>query len=77
MDIVRVWWGWHVTPGDLGKGDCSGDGFVGGDDLDMVRAHWGCGIRPSLDAIPEPSALALLVGAMLTVVIGRWQYIKK
>ena len=46
------------------NGDPSGDGMVGGADLDIVRANWGAGVA----AVPEPGAILLvLVGAMLLV----------
>jgi len=47
-------------------GDLNGDGFVGGDDLDIVRANWGQGTPPAPSAVPEPAAVVMLVlGALL------------
>ena len=40
LDILRGNWGQAVTPGDKLLGDPSGDGFVGGADLDLVRKYW-------------------------------------
>ena len=68
-DIVRSFWGQAVTPGDLASGDASGDGFVGGDDLDIIRNHWGEGAEPARAPVPEPSILVLLLAGVSCLVV--------
>jgi len=58
VEVNKVW-GQNVTPGEWISGDASGDGFVGGDDLDWVRTHWGQGTAPLL-GVPEPRTLVLI-----------------
>ena len=41
LNVIRSYWGWEVTPGDLAFGDANGDGTINSDDLDVVRANWG------------------------------------
>ena len=72
LDIIRSFWGQNVTPGNKLHGDPSGDGLVAGDDLDEVRAHWGEGTPPG--AVPEPAALTLLLGAILSLCLFRRHY---
>ena len=57
LDLVRGSWGETVSPNT--SGDANGDGFVGSADLDVVRANWGA---TATAAVPEPTALALLLG---------------
>jgi len=58
LDIVRANWGQAVEPGSSGDGN--NDGFVNSADLDLVRANWGA---TAAAAVPEPSAMALLLAA--------------
>ena len=72
LDIIRAYWGQHVTPGNRFHGDASGDGFVGGDDLDIIRSQWGIAL-PGAPAVPEPTEFVLLlsVGLAAAVANGR------
>ena len=74
LDVVRSFWGQHVTPGNGLHGDHNADGFVGGDDLDLIRTFWGCGTPPSSGGspVPEPSILVLLIAALLCLSRRRW-----
>ena len=63
LDIVRANWGTNPLSGEFLKGDSSRDGFVGSGDLDLVRANWGA--HAAAAAVPEPGALALLLGVAL------------
>jgi len=63
--------GSNLFDGATRKGDPSGDGFVGGDDLDIVRANWGQGTPPSPTAVPEPTTLVLLLGGWFGLLAAR------
>ncbi len=69
LDIVRSNWGQAVDPGCISCGDPSGDGLVGSADLDIVRANWGAGTQAA--AVPEPSAVLLLLAGAVAAVSAR------
>ena len=74
LDIVRSFWGQTVPRGSLLHGDVSGNGVCSRQDMDIVRAHWGArGIPPAPAAIPEPAAIALLLGTILPACLFRWR----
>ena len=58
LDLVRGNWGVSGDPGGT-PGDADGDGTVNSADLDVVRGNWGASLPT---AVPEPSALLLLLG---------------
>jgi Glycoside Hydrolase Family 113 len=69
LNVVLGAWNQSVTPGDMA--DPSGDGFVGIEDLNEVLGNWNAGTPPEI-AVPEPGALASLIGlAMLVGGFGR------
>ena len=47
-------WGQSVTPGNLLFGDPPGEGFVGGNDLDMLRMVWSLGTPPDSIVLSVP-----------------------
>ncbi|MBN2024352.1 MAG: hypothetical protein JW809_16335, partial [Pirellulales bacterium] len=60
---------WLQTGADWWKGDFNGDGTVDDLDLAVLAANWGAG--PGGPAVPEPAAVALLVGAVVALPILR------
>jgi len=69
--ILGVWNQSAASISDL-RADPTADGFVGIDDLNLVLNNWNAGTPPPgmPEAIPEPGALALLVGGG---VLGLWR----
>ena len=69
MAVVRANWGQYLAGPE--NGDPTGDGFVGSDDLDIVRANWSIRSPAPLPAtVPEPG-FAVLVFAGLWLVRRR------
>ena len=66
LDIVRGNWGQTVPAGTLG--DADGDGMVSSSDLDIVRGNWGA---TAAAAVPEPSAMILLIGGLVCLMRRR------
>jgi len=57
-------WLADVTPGDVASGDFNGDGRVADLDASILAAHWH--YEGATAAVPEPSALVLLLTAAFT-----------
>jgi len=53
-------------------GDLSGDGFVGGDDLDIVRSYWGQNVPPGLFIMGHPSGDGFVGGDDLDIIRTYW-----
>lgn len=53
-------------------GDLNGDGLVGSDDLEIVRAHWGGLVPPARLALGDPSGDGRVGGADLDLVRANW-----
>ena len=53
-------------------GDLNGDGFVGGDDLDLVRAHWGQHVTPGNPLQGDPSGDGFVGSDDLNLVRAHW-----
>ena len=53
-------------------GDLNGDGFVGSDDLDIVRAHWGEGVDPGCAVCGDPSGDGVVGGPDLDIIRANW-----
>ena len=53
-------------------GDLSGDGFVGGDDLDIVRAYWGQTVTPGDLLHGDVSGDGFVGGDDLDMVRAHW-----
>ena len=58
-------------PGPL-QGDLNGDGFVGGDDLDIVRSFWGQTVELGNLLQGDPSEDGFVGGDDLDIVRGNW-----
>jgi len=54
------------------EGDLNGDGFVGGDDLDLIRAHWGDTVTPGDLLSGDPSGDGFVGGDDLDLVRNHW-----
>jgi len=54
------------------SGDLNGDGFVGGDDLDIVRSHWGQYVTPGSLLSGDPSGDGFVGGDDLDIVRCCW-----
>jgi len=54
------------------EGDLNGDGFVGGDDLDIVRAHWGQNVTPWDLLAGDASGDGFVGGDDLDIVRSNW-----
>ena len=65
-DVVRT------LSGALLPGDLDGDGFVGGDDLDILRAFWGQEVTPGNRASGDPSGDGFVGGDDLDMVRADW-----
>ena len=48
------------------EGDFNGDGKVDGSDVTILAGNWQYGVEAAASAVPEPSMLVLILGAMLT-----------
>ena len=59
-----------VTNGE--PGDLNGDGFVGGDDLDIVRSFWGQSVTPGNKLHGDPSEDGFVGGDDLDEVRAHW-----
>jgi len=53
-------------------GDLNDDGFVGGDDLDIVRSFWGQNVTPGDLLQGDPSGDGFVGGDDLDIVRGNW-----
>ena len=54
------------------EGDLNDDGFVGGDDLDIVRSFWGQNVTPGDPLMGDPSGDGFVGGDDLDIVRGNW-----
>ena len=73
-DITRIVTNWGMTGATRADGDLSEDGTVSGPDYTEVLTAWGTGTPPTeppLAAVPEPSTLLILAGALLAGLIRR------
>lgn len=70
-DWQFVGWAAGLWTPEILAGDLDGDGFVGGDDLDLVRANWGRGTPPTPNSIPEPASLLLMLTGCFAWLFGR------
>lgn len=61
-----------VTEVPLLPGDLNGDGFVGGDDLDIVRSFWGQNVTPGDLLSGDPSNDGFVGGDDLDIVRANW-----
>jgi hypothetical protein len=52
--------------------DLNGDGFIGENDLDIVRAHWGQTVTPGKKLHGDPSGDGFVGGADLDLVRAHW-----
>jgi len=59
-------------PGADIPGDLNSDGFVGGDDLDIVRSFWGQSVTPGNLLEGDPSEDGFVGGDDLDIVRGNW-----
>jgi len=57
---------------DTLDGDLNSDGFVGGDDLDIVRSFWGQNVTPGELLEGDPSGDGFVGGDDLDIVRGNW-----
>ena len=62
----------HYLAASALEGDLNGDGFVGGDDLDVVRSHWGETVTPGDLAAGDASGDGFVGGDDLDVVRSHW-----
>ena len=53
-------------------GDLNGDGFVGGDDLDIIRSFWGQNVTPGDPFMGDPSGDGFVGGDDLDIVRSNW-----
>lgn len=53
------------------RGDLNDDGFIGGDDLDLVRSYWGRNVPPA-DVAADPSGDGFVGGDDLDLVRANW-----
>ena len=67
-NVARV----TITISALITGDLNGDGFVGGDDLDIVRSFWGQNVTPGSLSHGDPSGDGLVSGDDLELVRSHW-----
>ncbi len=72
-DITRIVTNWGMTSATRSNGDLDGNGVVGGGDYSEVLSTWGTGTppEPPSEAVPEPSTLLLLAGAVLAGLVRR------
>ena len=73
----RTWlYGMTVEKPDSGEeplpGDLNDDGFVGGDDLDIVRSFWGQNVTPGDLLSGDPSQDGFVGGDDLDIVRANW-----
>ena len=54
------------------SGDLNADGFVGGDDLDIVRSRWGQNVPPGCRLCGDPSGDGFVGGDDLDIVRSTW-----
>jgi len=70
--ILTNYWG---QSGDWSMGDFNNDGVVNALDAAILAANWGHAVAAEQSdlatAVPEPSALVILLGGLLAVVAGR------
>ncbi|MEZ6192195.1 MAG: PEP-CTERM sorting domain-containing protein [Phycisphaerales bacterium] len=72
LNVLLGSWNQSVTAWDLLSGDTNGDGFVGIEDLNWVLSNWNAGSPPGNPAqIPEPGAVLLLGGGLLSLTTRR------
>ena len=77
LNYILTHWNQAVTKGSIDEGDLAGigDGFVGVDDLNVLLLNWNQGVAPPpgdiAAAIPEPSALAVLMGLSVFGALSR------
>ena len=73
LDLVLLNWGDTVMPDGFDPAAVPGnsgtvfDGLISQNELDGILLNWGDGNPPNLNAIPEPTTLALLAPALFTV----------
>ena len=60
-DLTVVLTGYNQTGVSWGQGDLNGDGTVDINDLTLVLANYGQSSGAGIKAVPEPSAVALLL----------------
>ena len=53
-------------------GDLNGDGFVGSDDLDIVRVNWGASVEPGRWDLGDPSGDGMVNSTDLDVIRANW-----
>jgi len=61
-----------TSNGEAIPGDLNSDGFVGGDDLDIVRSFWGQNVTPGDLLSGDPSEDGFVGGDDLDVVRAHW-----
>ncbi len=66
--ILASFWQQAVTQGDVGQGDFNNDGWCNDLDATILAANWGIGTAA---AVPEPTVLSLLLGAILALGLFR------
>lgn len=71
LELVLDRFGLNVTPGSWLQGDTNGDGVISMDDVDNILAKWTQGPPPASVAVPEPTSLLLIGGAMLATTMRR------
>jgi hypothetical protein len=63
---------WHKASGAVwGEGDFNADGKVDDKDASIMAAHWGNTAEGMTPDVPEPSTLALLAGALISLAMFR------
>ncbi len=67
IDLVQM----NDPPPPL-PGDLDGDGVVGGDDLDIVRANWGRQVEAGASHLGDASGDGLVNGSDLDIVRANW-----
>ncbi len=68
--IVAQYWGQSVSGSS--EGDFDGDGIVGPADAAILASNWGYGTEAAgAEAVPEPSTLVLLLGALTGLALLR------
>ena len=77
-DVTILAGNWQAGVGDpntdtvtWGMGDFNGDGQVDGSDVTILAGNWQYGVTAATANVPEPSMIAILLGALVAFGVGR------